>query len=242
MSSNHWDRKARLELADQNVFVEADSNIVSWLQQGLMDPNFDSPVGRGRIKIGLLSGEGPITYYPHATEAVKFLRQLTKCPPVSVFYRDGNRLIWRHGVHTVWIDLTKPLTNYQFVDMQLKRILGSVGGTDQQIDTVFNRVSREDSREVAEGIPEKLRRGSEGQKPSCWVHPLSEILDARYAKPFEDANIRTVADVMIFIQEHGPKKLYELEGVGKKTLEELEKSLKILGVGVQQGVAEGKDL
>jgi len=212
---------ARLEIVERNQLVIADPVIIGWLQQGLMDPNFEASVKRGIVRVGPLRGNGPTVEYNHAQNALDVLRLQNRWPPVSTHYINTakRRFIWSFGRKSVFIDLTRPLTNPNFIFTQLKRIMSSVGVTRETLDLIFSdgvqETEKAESVEPVEAVE------------SARDFPLEEIelLDTRTKKAIKKAGIATLNDLQDYVDEHGQEKINEIDGVGKKGAENLVKVL-----------------
>lgn len=234
--------KAELVFAERNLVASADPTIIGWLGQGIADLGFDAPVKRGEVEIRPLHGPGPSMKFPHAAPALRWLREQSNYPPVSVHFIDqeNERLIWRFGEETVWIDLTKPLEDHTFVDVQLHRILKTLDATPQQRAAVFPNYAPRGVARVAQPAA-GVTSETPSQAPEQGVSEilLSDLeLEARVVKAFRDAGLNSIGEVLDAVKEKGVDGLLALNGIGEKSLKELKKALEKRGFELSPEAAE----
>lgn len=230
---------ARMELPERNLLVEAPTNIISWLQMGLIDPAFEASVARGEVRVGPLNGQGPSVTYPHAVPALRVLRTQINYPSVSVFFIDKKteRLIWKFGRDTVFIPLTESLTDHRFVDLQLHRILIANGATPEQRARVFPEYAPRSAKVEKEAKVEEPSEPAEEKETEVSDIPLSELdLETRTLNAFNEAGFATSNDVLALVRREGAKKLLEVDGIGEKSLKNFWEALQKRGVEVPQTV------
>lgn len=223
MSNNKNSQLARMEIPERNLRVTCtNSNIMTWLSMGLMDPSFDEPVARGEVRVEPLEGAGNTVVYPHASDALKALRIQHNYPTIAVFWHDErkNRFIMNFMGTSRFIPLGKPLGTLRFIVEFLKDIMRHEGIPEKKISRVFTAPPPAQDK-AQETEPEKSEE--EEQEPTGT--PLSELdLDTSIAKKVSSQGYNTLEALQTYVASSNGDvmaALIALEGIGEKSAEQL---------------------
>lgn len=214
--------QAVLKLQDSNIKVTAeDSNIIAWLHMSLTDPNFDAPVGRGKVWISPLKGDGPVSTFPHASKALSFLKMTHQWPAISVHYIDKkrNRFIWTFMGRSVFVPLDQPLKDPRFVLQQLRNIMEHVGVSAGELSLVFSQGGNTSSSSLSKNGKDQVDEA--GVDETFLSSYGSEIVDSRTVKAAAEAGIKTVEDLQRLVDDKGREAIVDLPGIGSKSAEKL---------------------
>jgi hypothetical protein len=211
---------AELRLQEINTKLTADDpNIIAWLHMSLMDPSFQAPVARGEVTVGPIRGTGLKSVYPHASNALSFLRMRYGGSDMSVHYvdRKRRRFIWVYKGRTVFVPLDRPLDPH-YVLLQLRNIMEDVGVSQEDLKRVFS--SRSSSASSKNG-KQQVADEPQGSDEIFLSNFGSEIVDSRTVKAAAESGIKTLEDLRGYVQENGAEALVDLPGIGNKAAEKL---------------------
>jgi hypothetical protein len=152
----------RIVIPEQNKVVTSPKElIVGYIQQGLMDPEFNAPDITGLVKIGPWRGSGIFADYRSARQALNVLLWQVDWPSVSTHFVDEKqkRFMWHYKGKYVHIDLTKSLNDPHFIYSHLREIMRDLGVSEEQIGFVFSdgkaQAQKEEEDQTESAKPKK---------------------------------------------------------------------------------------